>query len=129
MLEYTSKGQSNYGWSLTWDAAGRYPIIAKRRFKTLTDAQSFVNDTSSTATATEGLIISVFNDTIKNNGVYWVEYVANNDQSYGEIHNTGKLVKVGGNDTETANNYSAAVELSKTLNVGQIITLSFTCIF
>ena len=116
MAEYITNGQSNYGWSLTWDAAGRYPIIAKRRFPTLADAQAFVDDFSTTATATEGLILSVINDTVaKNNGVYYIASVA---MAEGE---NGKLVKVGGAETETAVDYAAAVELSKTLVVGQLI--------
>lgn len=116
MAEYITNGQSNYGWSLTWDAAGRYPIVAKRRFATLADAQAFVDDISATATATEGLILSVINDSVaKNNGVYYIESVA---MAEGE---TGKLVKVGGAETETAADYAAAVELSKTLVVGQLI--------
>jgi nicotinamide mononucleotide (NMN) deamidase PncC len=116
MAEYITNGQSNYGWSLTWDAAGRYPIIAKRRFATLADAQAFVDDISATATATEGLIISVIKDGVaKNNGVYYVHSVA---MAEGE---TGVLVKVGGTETETAENYSAAVALSQTLVVGQLI--------
>ena len=122
MAEYITKGQSNYGWSLTWDAAGRYPIIAKRRFSTLADAQAFVDDKSKTATATEGLIISVINDTVaKNNGVYYVKSVANTDAEYGAILDKGELVKVGGAETEVAENYTAATVLSQTLVVGQLI--------
>ena len=116
MAEYITNGQSNYGWSLTWDAAGRYPIIAKRRFATLADAQAFVDDYSATATATEGLIISVIKDSVaKNNGVYYIHSVA---MAEGE---TGVLVKVGGTETETAENYSAAKTLSQTLVVGQLV--------
>ena len=114
--------QNNYGWGTTWSANSRVPIIDKRRFETLAEAQSFVDDISATATATEGLIISVINDTVaKNNGVYYVQKVANTDEKYGAISDKGTLVKVGGSETETANNYSAAVELSKTLVVGQLI--------
>ena len=119
MAEYITNGQSNYGWSLTWDAAGRYPIVAKRRFATLADAQAFVDDISATATATEGLILSVINDTVaKNNGVYYIASVA---MAEGE---TGKLVKVGGTETEIAKNYSEAKTLSTTLVVGQLIKVS-----
>jgi hypothetical protein len=115
--------QNNYGWGTTWSANSRVPIIDKRRFETLAEAQSFVDDISATATATEGLIISVINDTgnTKNNGVYYVQKVANTDEKYGPLSDKGILVKVGGTETETANNYSAAVELSKTLVVGQLI--------
>ena len=115
--------QNNYGWGTTWAANSRVPIIDKRRFETLAEAQAFVDDISATATATEGLIISVINDTgnTKNNGVYYIKSVANNDANYGKVSDKGTLVKVGGTETETADNYSAAVALSSGLTVGQLI--------
>lgn len=123
MAEYTSLKQNNTGWNLSWSALGRYPMVAKRRFPTLADAQAFVDDISVGATATEGLIISVINDTgnTKNNGVYYIKSVANNDAEYGPILSKGTLIKVGGTETETADNYSAAVALSSGLTVGQLI--------
>jgi hypothetical protein len=123
MAEYTSLKQNNTGWNLSWSALGRYPMVAKRRFPTLADAQAFVDDVSVGATATEGLIISVINDTgnTKNNGVYYIKSVANNDAEYGPILSKGTLIKVGGTETETADNYSAAVVLSSGLTVGQLI--------
>ena len=123
MAEYTSLDQKNTGWNLSWSALGRYPMVAKRRFPTLADAQAFVDDVSEGASATEGLIISVINDTgnTKNNGVYYIKSVANNNAEYGPILNKGTLVKVGGTETETADNYSAAVALSSGLTVGQLI--------
>ena len=125
MAEYTSLKQSNTGWNLTWSALGRYPMVAKRRFPTLADAQAFVDDVTPGASATEGLIVTVLNDSnTKNNGVWYVKSVANNDAAYGQISAKGELIKVGGTETETAKNYSAAVELSKTLTVGQLIKVS-----
>ena len=125
MAEYTSLKQSNTGWNLTWSALGRYPMVAKRRFPTLADAQAFVDDVTAGASATEGLIVTVLNDsTPKNNGVWYVKSVANTDAAYGAIAAKGELIKVGGTETETAKNYSAAVELSKTLTVGQLIKVS-----
>lgn len=118
--------QNNYGWGTTWAANSRVPIIDKRRFETLAEAQAFVDDISATATATEGLIISVINDTgnTKNNGVYYVQKVANTDEKYGPLSDKGTLVKVGSTETEPADNYSAAVELSKSLVVGQLIKVA-----
>lgn len=125
MAEYTSKKQTNQGWNLSWSALDRYPMIAKRRFATLADAQAFVDDVAPGASATEGLILAVINDkTAKNNGVYYVQSVANTDAEYGPILEKGTLVKVGGTETETATNYSAAKELSKTLVVGQLIKVA-----
>lgn len=117
--------QNNYGWGTTWAANSRVPIIDKRRFETLAEAQAFVNDISATATATEGLIISVIKDDVaKNNGVYYVQKVANTDANYGEVSDKGTLVKVGGTETEIADNYTKAVELSKSLVVGQLIKVA-----
>lgn len=99
MSEYKSNNQNNYGWSLTFDAAGRYPVVAKRKFGTLADAQEFVDDASSTATATEGLIISVINDPRpENNGIYFVKEIATGIyEEDGKPRTTGFLVK---SDTE-----------------------------
>lgn len=126
MAEYKSKGQSNYGWSLTWDAAGRYPMVAKRRFQTLADAQAFVDDTSSTATATEGLVIAVLNDTnAKNNGIYYISKVANTDPEYGPLYDKGELIKAGSGNgsmsvaTLTVNSGNVAEATAE--NIGQII--------
>ena len=117
--------QNNYGWGTTWAANSRVPIIDKRRFETLAEAQAFVDDISATATATEGLIISVIKDTVaKNNGVYYIQKVANTNADYGEVSDKGTLVKVGGAETETADNYTKAVELSNTLVVGQLIKVA-----
>ena len=125
MAEYITKKQSNQGWNLSWSALDRYPMIAKRRFKTLADAQAFVDDVAPGASATEGLILAVINDPVaKNNGVYYVQSVANTDPEYGKLLDKGTLVKVGGTETETAENYSAAKTLSQTLVVGQLIKVA-----
>ena len=121
----TTLKQNNKPWTLTWKASGRYPIVADRIFATLADAQSYVNDTSATASATGGLVLSVINDPVaKNNGVYYVKSVANTDPKYGAILDKGTLVKVGGAETETAENYSAAITLSQTLVTGQLIKVA-----
>ena len=121
----TTLKQNNKPWTLTWKASGRYPIVADRIFATLADAQAYVDDTSATASATGGLVLSVISDTVaKNNGVYYVKSVANTDSKYGALLDKGTLVKVGGAETEVAATYSAAVTLSNTLVVGQLIKVS-----
>ena len=123
----TTLKQNNKPWTLTWKASGRYPIVADRIFATLADAQAYVDDVSATASATGGLILSVISDEIaKNNGVYYVKSVANTDPKYGDIADKGILVKVGGSETETAESYSKAVELSSTLVMGQLIKVTGT---
>lgn len=121
----TTLKQNNKPWTLTWKASGRYPIVADRIFDKLEDAQAYVDDTTATASATGGLIISVINDEVaKNNGVYYVKSVANTDPKYGALLDKGTLVKVGGAETETADTYSEAVTLSQTLVTGQLIKVS-----
>ena len=121
----TTLKQNNKPWTLTWKASGRYPIVADRIFATLADAQAYVDDKSATASATGGLVLSVISDPVaKNNGVYYVKSVANTDPKYGALLDKGTLVKVGGAETEVAATYSAAVTLSNTLVVGQLIKVS-----
>lgn len=121
----TTLKQNNKPWTLTWKASGRYPIVADRIFATLADAQAYVDDTSATASATGGLVLSVISDSVaKNNGVYYVKSVANTDPKYGALLDKGTLVKVGGSEIEFADTYSEAVELSNTLVVGQMIKVA-----
>lgn len=115
MAEYEFKtgSQVNYGWNLTWESTGKFPIIAKRAFTTLANAQAYVDDVA--GTACEGLIIAVFNDTEKNNGIYLVK-------SAGTADTPGELVKAGsGTGSTTAENYTAAKALATPDNVGQLI--------
>ena len=116
--EFLTDKQSNYGWGKTWSANGRYPMIAKRSFRTLEDAQAFIDDTSLSGTACKGLILSVFADPkASNNGIYYVEKIKANDTD-----TPGILVKAGsGTGSITAENYSAAKELATADNIGQII--------
>lgn len=110
--EFKTASQVNYGWNLTWESTGKFPIIAKRAFETLADAQGYVDDASSSAC--EGLILSVFNDG-KNNGIYLV-------QSVGDGTNAGVLVSAGqGTGSITSANYEEAVAQATKDNVGQII--------
>lgn len=111
--EFKTGGQNNYGWNLTWESTGKFPIIAKRAFTTLENAQAYVDDVA--GTACEGLIISVFNDVEKNNGIYYI-------LSVGTADTPGVLVKAGsGTGSITAENYTAAKTLATVDNVGQLI--------
>ena len=115
-VELKTSKQNNTTWPSTFKASNRFPIVANRVFATLEKAQQYVDDTAADASAYVGIVLAVVQDeTAKNNGVYYVSSVA---MSEGE---KGTLVKVGGTETETAEDYSKAVELSKTLVVGQLI--------
>lgn len=116
--EFLTDKQSNYGWGKTWSANGRYPMIAKRSFRTLEDAQAFIDDTSLSGTACKGLILSVFADPkASNNGIYYVEKIKTSDTD-----TPGILIKAGsGTGSITAENYTAAKALATADNIGQII--------
>ena len=87
MAEYKTDKQVNYGFGLSFEATGKAPVIAKRIWATLADAQAYVNEKTDTAIA--GLQLSVINDTEANNGIYFVK-------SVGDGTNNGELVKMGG---------------------------------
>lgn len=116
--EFLTEQQSNYGWGKTWAANGRYPMIAKRSFRTLEDAQAFIDDTSLSGTACKGLILSVFADPkASNNGIYYVEKIKTSDTD-----TPGILIKAGsGTGSITATNYTEAKALATADNIGQII--------
>ena len=118
-VELKTLKQNNTSWPLTFKASNRFPIVANRVFATLENAQAYIDDTAADASAYPGIVLAVVQDEIaKNNGVYYVQSVA---MAEGE---SGVLVKVGGTETETTDKYSEAVELSKTLVVGQLIKVA-----
>ena len=86
MAEYKTNKQVNYGFPLTFNASGKFPIIAKRIWNTYEDALDWVNDVNEAAVA--GLQLSVINDEDpKKNGIYFV-YNADNEIIYiGKVSN------------------------------------------
>lgn len=98
MAEKIFEGQSNYGWGLTFDLTGKTPAINKRIFDKLVDAQSYADDFSDSAI--EGLLLSVINDTEKNNGVYFALTVKRNEND-----EPAKLLKLSFGDLEEAQKY------------------------
>lgn len=88
MAEMIQNGQNNYGWNLTWQPTGKFPIIAERIYETLAAAQEYVNNPNSSAC--KGVVLSVVNDE-DNNGLYQVLSYATAEVS------TGTLNKIGSN--------------------------------
>ena len=127
-VELKTLKQSNTTWPSTFKASNRFPIVANRVFATLANAQAYVDDTAADASAYAGIVLAVVQDTIaKNNGVYYVQSHAVETDDLENYPNgiiPGKLVKVGGAETETATTYSAAVTLSQTLVTGQLIKVA-----
>lgn len=107
MAEYKTDKQVNYGFGLSFEPTGKAPIIAKRIWATLADAQDYVDSVTDTAIA--GLQLSVINDTDANNGIYFVE-------SVGDGTNNGKLVKMGGSaDVSALTDRVASLEKEHTI--------------
>lgn len=114
MAEYKTNKQVNYGFPLTFNASGKFPIIAKRIWNTYEDALDWVNDVNEAAVA--GLQLSVINDEDpKKNGVYFVAKI-------GTGSGDAELVKVGdGTGAEAVNTYAEALLLANEDNMGQIL--------
>lgn len=113
-MAYQFTNQSDYGFPNTFDATGKFPLIAKRIFKTYKDALEFINDFYDTAVP--GLSLSVIDDG-ENNGIYFVAKVASADGA-----NDGELQKVSKNIEIT--DYSEAIKVSTGLTVGTIINIT-----
>lgn len=106
---------------LSLNANGKYPIIAKRAFPTLADAQGYVDDVNSSATP--GIILTVTQDPIeKNNGIYLVSKVAGVDGA-----TVGILIPAGsGAGSEAVDTYKDALALATADNIGQLIYVKTT---
>jgi hypothetical protein len=113
--------QVNTGWNLTFNPTGKFPVIAKRAFPTLADAQAYVDDVNSSATL--GVILTVTQDTVaKNNGIYLVTKVAGVDGA-----TVGELTPAGsGAGSEAVNTYADAIALATSDNIGQLIYVKTT---
>lgn len=91
MADYENlfKNQNNIPWGETFKMSKKVPAIANRIFKTLADAQKYIDNLNDNAI--DGIRISVIADTNSdNNGVYWVEKIGDDKL------NPGVLRKIGG---------------------------------
>ena len=91
MAEYEHKSgqQVNVNFGETFNLTKKSPAIAKRIFKTYANAKSYVDNPHDTAIA--GLILSVIQDTVENNGIYQINSAEQTD----ETPNSLKLIKIG----------------------------------
>ncbi len=115
--EYLATGQNNYTFPQTFNAGGRFPIIAKSIWETLADAQGYVDDYAG-SNAHVGQILSVIGDG-DNNGIYQVSSISTEEGEY------GVLTKIGdGSGTITVEDYTEALTVAASDNAGQIIYVS-----
>lgn len=105
-------------------------MIADRIYATLKDAQDYVNDLSTTASAVPGLVLSVVNDG-KNNGIYYIQSIGQataGEKEYTEgVSTPGVLIPAGaGAGSETVNTYKDAKAAATEDNLGQILYVKKT---
>ena len=100
-IDKNFNGMTKYGWPLTFQMTGKFPLLAKRIFPTYDAAQAYINDLNDTAIP--GIILTVVDDTTEsNNGAYFVKSVKT---SVGG--DNGLLVKMG---SETVSDLQALTQ-------------------
>lgn len=108
-----------FGWGQSFNATGKFPIIAKRVWETYADMMEFVGDTSDVCPA--GVVLTVINDTdSKKNGAYFVASCPTLDNPELPV----KVEKIGSGETLTAETYAAAKELATADLLGSLIYVS-----
>lgn len=100
---------------LTYSRNTKAPLESNKLFDTLALAQAYVDNVD--ANAYVGLTISVVADSnADNNGLYYIEQIADS------THSTGILVKVGsGAGSVAVETFAEARELATADNIGQVI--------
>ena len=112
MAEYKTDKQVNYGFGLSFEATGKAPVVAKRIWETLADAQAYVD--SATDTAIAGLQLTVINDTdASKNGVYFVKEAAGeNGKTAGVLVKLAQGADTSGLQTQVTANKKAIDKLN-----------------
>ena len=89
-IDKNFNGMTKYGWPLTFQMTGKFPLLAKRIFPTYAAAKAYINNLNDTAIP--GIILTVVEDTTEsNNGAYFVKSV-----ELSEVAPNGlSLVKMG----------------------------------
>lgn len=95
-------GMAKYGWPLTFQMTGKFPLLAKRIFPTKSAAEAYINDLNDTAIP--GIILTVVDDTTEsNNGAYFVKSVKTSEVAPNGL----SLVKMG---SETVSDLQALTQ-------------------
>ena len=108
-----------FGWGQSFNATGKFPLIAKRVWDSYADMMEFVGDTSDVCPA--GVVLTVINDTdSKKNGAYFVASCPTLDNPELPV----KVEKIGSGEVLSAANYAAAKALAKADMRGILIYVS-----
>ena len=100
------------GSPITLKPTGKFPVVAEQQWKTLDDAQSFIDDIN--GNAIPGTILTVVADG-ENNGVYFVESVGEGDD---ENFKPGVLIKIA--EADVVKYKSNAEDYWRTCKVGGV---------
>lgn len=100
-IDKNFNGMTKYGWPLTFQMTGKFPLLAKRIFPTKSAAEAYINDLNDTAIP--GIILTVVDDgEPSNNGAYFVKSVKTSEGG-----DNGLLVKMG---SETVSDLQALTQ-------------------
>ena len=101
-IDKNFNGMTKYGWPLTFQMTGKFPLLAKRIFPTKSAAEAYINDLNDTAIP--GIILTVVEDTTEsNNGAYFVKSVELSEAAPNGL----SLVKMG---SETVSDLQALTQ-------------------
>ena len=115
-IDKNFNGMTKYGWPLTFQMTGKFPLLAKRIFPTYAAAEAYINDLNDTAIP--GIILTVVEDTTEsNNGAYFVKSVKTSEGG-----DNGLLVKMG---SETVSDLQALTQRVENLE-GKVFKVVLT---
>lgn len=115
-IDKNFNGMTKYGWPLTFQMTGKFPLLAKRIFPTKDAAEAYINDLNDTAIP--GIILTVVEDTTEsNNGAYFVKSVKTSEGG-----DNGLLVKMG---SETVSDLQALTQRVENLE-GKVFKVVLT---
>lgn len=101
-IDKNFNGMTKYGWPLTFQMTGKFPLLAKRIFPTYAAAKAYIDNLNDTAIP--GIILTVVEDTTEsNNGAYFVKSVELSEAAPNGL----SLVKMG---SETVSDLQALTQ-------------------
>ena len=105
-----------FGWGQSFNATGKFPLIAKRVWNTYDDMIAFVSDTSDVCPA--GVVLTVINDTdSKKNGAYFVASCPTLENPELPVD----VQKIGSGEKLVVDTYADALVLAIEDNIGAAI--------
>lgn len=105
-----------FGWGQSFNATGKFPLIAKRVWNTYDDMIAFVSDTSDVCPA--GVVLTVINDEdSKKNGAYFVASCPTLENPELPVD----VQKIGSGEKLVVDTYADALALATEANIGAAV--------